>query len=123
MPWVGNDWDMGEQRAWPVRYQVTIRSSLGQIRKLRVLTWLGPEKAIAIAAHADGHGYGSPDGILDIDVEELGPADAMNAALSSARAIYLTGWNSEAVAAGPFARRHERATFGQRIVSVQANSR
>jgi hypothetical protein len=66
---------MREQRAWPVRYQVTIRSSLGQVRKLRVLTWLGPEKAIAIAAHADGHGYGSPDGIYDIDVEELGPAE------------------------------------------------
>jgi len=66
---------VGEQRAWPVRYQVTIRSSLGQIRKLRVLTWLGPEKAIAIAAHADGHSYGSPDGIYDIDVEELGPAE------------------------------------------------
>jgi hypothetical protein len=75
LPWVGNDGDMGEQRAWPVRYQVTIRPSLGQIRKLRVPTWLGPEKAIAIAAHADGHGYGSPDGIYDIDVEELGPAE------------------------------------------------
>ncbi len=42
-----------------MRYQVMIRSGLGQIRKLRVLTWLGPEKAIAMAVHADGHGYGS----------------------------------------------------------------
>ena len=66
---------MREQQAWPVRYQVTIRSSLGQVRKLRVLTWLGPEKAVAIAAHADGYGYGSPDGVYDIDVEELGPAE------------------------------------------------
>jgi len=66
---------MRDQHAWPVRYQVTIKSGLGQIRKLRVLTWLGPEKAIAIAAHADGHGYGSPEGIYDIDVEELGPAE------------------------------------------------
>jgi len=66
---------MREQRVWPVRYQVTIRSGLGQIRKQQVVTWLGPEKAIAMAAHADGHGYGSPDGIYDIDVEELGPAE------------------------------------------------
>ena len=29
---------MREQRAWPVRYQVTIKSGLGQIRKLQVLT-------------------------------------------------------------------------------------
>jgi hypothetical protein len=66
---------MREQRAWPMRYQVTITSGLGQIRKLDVLTWLGPEKAIAMAAQADGHGYGSPDGIYDIDVRELGPAE------------------------------------------------
>ena len=57
-----------------MRYRVTIRSSLGQIRKLNVLTWLGPEKALAMAAHADGHGYSTPDGIYDIEVEELGPA-------------------------------------------------
>lgn len=66
---------MQEQRALPVRYQVTIRSGLGQIRKLHVVTWLGPEKAIAMATHADGHGYGSPDGIYSIDAEELGPAE------------------------------------------------
>ena len=58
-----------------MRYQVTIKSGLGQIRKLQVLTWLGPEKAIAIVAHADGRGYGFPEGIYDIDAEELGPAE------------------------------------------------
>jgi hypothetical protein len=57
-----------------MRYRATIRSGLGQTRKLQVLTWLGPEKALAMAAHADGHGYGTPDAIYDIDVEELGPA-------------------------------------------------
>jgi hypothetical protein len=31
-------------------------------------------KALAIAAHANGHGYGTTDGIYDIEVEELGPA-------------------------------------------------
>ena len=41
----------------------------------RVLTWLGPEKAIAMAVHADGNGYGSPEGIYDIEVQELGPAE------------------------------------------------
>lgn len=57
-----------------MRYQVTMRSSAGQIRKLHVLTWLGPEQAVAMAACADGHGYGTAEGIYDIDVEELGPA-------------------------------------------------
>jgi hypothetical protein len=36
---------------------------VGQTRKLYVLTWLGPDKALAMAAHADGHGYGTSDGI------------------------------------------------------------
>jgi hypothetical protein len=66
--------DMREKRSWPVRYQVTIRSSLGLTRKRYVLTWLGPEKALAMAAHTDGHGFGTSDGIYDIEVEELGPA-------------------------------------------------
>lgn len=66
---------MHDQLPWPVRYQVTIKSGRGQFRNMRVLTWLGPEKAIAIAAHADGHGCGSPDGIYDIEVKELGPAE------------------------------------------------
>jgi hypothetical protein len=57
-----------------MRYRVTMRSNLGQIRRLHVLTVLGPEKAVAMAAHHDGHGYGTPDGIYDINVEELGPA-------------------------------------------------
>ena len=58
-----------------MRSEVKISSSIGQVRKLPVLTWLGPEKAIAIATLADGHGYGSPDGVYDIDVQELGPAE------------------------------------------------
>lgn len=66
---------MEGQQTWPVCYLVTIRSSLGQIRKLHVLTWLGPEKAIAMATHADGHGYGTSDGIYHIAVEQLGPAE------------------------------------------------
>jgi RNA polymerase sigma factor (sigma-70 family) len=96
----------------PVRHDLTaeairltrLRSSFGQIRKLRVLTCLGPEKAIAIATHADDHGYGSPDGTYDIDVRNWAQLKAMNAALPSARASYLTGWNSEAVDADPFPR-------------------
>lgn len=58
-----------------MRYEVKISSSLGQVRKLHVLTWLGPEKAIAMATLADGHGYGSPDGVYDIDLQELGRAE------------------------------------------------
>jgi len=66
--------NMRDKLPWPVRYAVTIRSSLGQTRKLKVLTWLGPEKALAMATHADGRGFGTPDGVYDIEVEELGPA-------------------------------------------------
>ena len=51
---VRHDRNMRDKLSWPVRYAVTIRSSLGQTRKLHVLTWLGPEKALAMAAHADG---------------------------------------------------------------------
>lgn len=73
-----------------MRYQVTIRTGLGQIRKLRVLTWLGPEKAIAIGVHADGHGCGSPDGIYDIDVQEPGPAER-----NERGAAVITGYLSD----------------------------
>jgi hypothetical protein len=41
----------------------------------RVVTWLGPEKALAIATHADGLGVGTPDGIYDVEAEELGPGE------------------------------------------------
>lgn len=72
---VRHDRDMREKRSWPVRCRVTIRSSLGQTRRLYVLTWLGPEKAVAMAAHTDGNGFGTSDGIYDVEVEELGPAE------------------------------------------------
>jgi len=40
-----------------------------------VLTWLSPEKAVAIARDAHRRGFGSPDGTYDIDVQEQGPAE------------------------------------------------
>lgn len=46
----------------------------GDPRDFYVLTWLGPDKAVMMAAHADGRGYGSNHGIYDIVVHELGPA-------------------------------------------------
>lgn len=70
-----HDGGMGAKRAWPERYRVTIVSVLGQARIRHVVTWLGPEKAIAMAVHADGRGYGTADGIYDVRAEDLGAAD------------------------------------------------
>jgi hypothetical protein len=53
----------------------------GDPRDFYVVTWLGPEKAVMMAAHADGRGYGSNDGIYDIVVQELGLADRDDRAL------------------------------------------
>jgi len=55
---------------------VTIKPVTGQPHDVFVITWLGPEKAVMMAAHSDGRGYGTTIGIYDICVEALGPADA-----------------------------------------------
>jgi hypothetical protein len=71
---MGHDQDMQTRQVWPGRYRVTARSGLGPARNLRVVTWLGPEKAIAIAARADGRGFGTSDGTGDVAVDGLGLA-------------------------------------------------
>ncbi|HSR85799.1 MAG TPA: hypothetical protein VLM11_16620 [Streptosporangiaceae bacterium] len=65
---------MRQQRSWPVRYRVILQPVTGEARDYVVLTWLGPEKAVMMAANADGRGYGTSAGIYDVAVEELGPA-------------------------------------------------
>ena len=70
-----HDREMRDQRAWPVRYKVTIRPVAGHPREFRVVTWLGPEKAAMMATHADGRGYRTSSGIYDAEAEELRPAD------------------------------------------------
>src|ERR1700722_18045781 len=71
---VVQDQTMRRQSTWPVRYRVTVQPVTGNPRDFYVLTWLGPEKAVMMAAHTDGRGYGSSDGIYDIVADELGPA-------------------------------------------------
>jgi hypothetical protein len=46
----------------------------GDARDFYVVTLLGPEKAVVMAAHADGRGYGSSDGTYNVVVHELGLA-------------------------------------------------
>jgi hypothetical protein len=46
----------------------------GDPRDFYVPTSACPEKAVMIAAHADGRGYGSNEGIYDIVFHELEPA-------------------------------------------------
>ena len=38
------------------------------------MTWLGPEKAIVMATHRDGRGYGTTTAIYNVEVHDLGPA-------------------------------------------------
>src|ERR1019366_2453860 len=59
----------------PASCRVTTRSGLGQTRNLHVVTWLGPEQAMAMAARAGGRGYGTSDGIYDVAVDDPGPAE------------------------------------------------
>jgi hypothetical protein len=65
---------MRRQSAWPTRYRITIQPVTGDSREFYAVTWLGPEKAVLMAAYADGRGYGSSDGIYDVVVHEMGPA-------------------------------------------------
>jgi len=71
---MGHHQDMQRRQVWPGRYRVTARSGLGPARNLSVVTWLGPEKAIAMAARAGGRGFGTSDGIDDVAVDGLGLA-------------------------------------------------
>ena len=71
---MGHDQDMRRRQVRPGRDRVTARSGPGPARNLRVVTWLGPEKAIAMAAPAGGRGFGTSDGTGDIAVDGLGPA-------------------------------------------------
>ena len=64
---------MRKQRPWPVRFEVRVHTIEGQVRRHSVLTWLGPEKAIALAVqHEDSHGAG--DRLYDVEVTALGRA-------------------------------------------------
>jgi hypothetical protein len=46
----------------------------GDTKTFFALTWLGTEKAVAMAAQADGRKYGTSTGFYDFEVEEIGPA-------------------------------------------------
>ena len=85
---------MSGQRAWPVRYQVTIRPVQGEPREFFVVTWLGPEKAVVMATHRDGRGYGTVGGIYDVAVVELGPADRDENGTVAVGRDLVTVWNS-----------------------------
>lgn len=71
---MGHDQGMQRRKVWPARYRVTAWSGLGPTRHLRVVTWLGPEKVIAMAVRGFGFGTGE---ILRVDI---GGMPAMSAA-------------------------------------------
>ena len=72
---MGHDQGMQRRKVWPARYRVTARSGPGPARNLRVVTWLGPEKVIAMAVRAGGRGFGTGEGTGDVAVDGLGPAE------------------------------------------------
>jgi hypothetical protein len=67
---------MSDERSWPSRFRVTVRTNSGHAKPCLVVTWLSQEKAVAIAVtahvarHRPDHG---PMSIHDVEVEELGP--------------------------------------------------
>jgi hypothetical protein len=67
---------VSDERNWPSRFRVTVRTNSGQAISYVAVTWLSREKAIAIAvtAHVMRHGPGpGPMSIRDVEVAELGP--------------------------------------------------
>ena len=67
---------MSDERSWPSRFRVTVRTNSGRAIPYAVVTWLSWEKAIAIAvtAHAGRHHPSpGPMSIRDVEVAELGP--------------------------------------------------
>ncbi len=64
---------MRQQRSWPARYEVRVHALGGQVRRSSVLTWLGHEKAIALALQHD-RSAGGDERVYDVEVDELGPA-------------------------------------------------
>ncbi len=66
------------ERGWPERFRVNIHTNSESSIGYTVVTWLSPEKAIAIAvaAHVARHQPESgPMGIHDVEVTDLGPVD------------------------------------------------
>jgi hypothetical protein len=64
-----------EKAAWPQRY--AIRLLVGDDRRTSeqlVSTWLGRDKAIALAVAMHVRRHGGHIGVHDVEVEQLGPA-------------------------------------------------
>ena len=77
---MGHDQGMQRRKVWPARWRVTARSGLGPTRNPRVVTWLGPEKVIAMAVRASGRGFGFGFGTGEILRVDIGGRPAMSAA-------------------------------------------
>lgn len=56
-----------------MRYEVRVHTLHGQVRRHAVLTWLGWEKAIALAVQHE-ESQCPEDRLYDVEVDELGPA-------------------------------------------------
>lgn len=65
---------MRSPRAWPQRYEVRVHTRAGPIRAYPVVTWLGEEKAIAlaVAAHVGFFAEGLSREIADVEIDDQG---------------------------------------------------
>jgi hypothetical protein len=63
------------ERSWPHRFRVTIRTHAGGSVPYSAVTWLSPEKAVAlaVAAHLRRNPGGHEVGVHDVEVADLGP--------------------------------------------------
>ncbi len=64
---------MRTQRSWPHRFKVVVRTAPDTAVPYSVVTWLAEEKAIALAVTAHLRRHHEPNGIHDVEVEDLGP--------------------------------------------------
>jgi hypothetical protein len=62
------------QQTWPERFRVTLRNREGGSWRYTVATWLGRDKAIALAASTHVRRHGDEATIYDVEVEDLGRA-------------------------------------------------
>ena len=66
---------MRPQRSWPQRFRVVIHTRGGGEQTRDVVTWRGPEKAIALAVAAHLRRSPQRDDIDDVEIEDLGPVE------------------------------------------------
>lgn len=64
---------MTTQRSWPQRFRVIVHTGPDASVPYSAVTWLGKEKAIALAVAAHLRRHPGADAVYDVAVEDVGP--------------------------------------------------